>query len=49
MIELLEIILEAPMELQIILGSCIIMGLLQYRKDKVWEKQQQENHKLRKY
>ena len=49
MIEILEIILEMPMELQVILGSGIIMGLLQYRKDKVWEKQQQENHRLRKY
>ena len=49
MIELLEIILEMPMELQVILGSGIIMGLYQYRKDKVWEKQQQENHRLRKY
>ena len=39
----------APMELQIILGSCISMRVIQYRKDKVWEKQQQENHRLRKY
>ena len=49
MIEILEIILEMPMELQVILGSGIIMGLLQYRKDRVWEKQQQENHRLKKY
>ena len=37
------------MELKVIIGSCIIMILYQYRKDKVWEKQQQENHRLRKY
>ena len=49
MIEILELILEMPMELQVILGSGIIMGLYQYRKDKVWEKQQQENRRLRKY
>ena len=49
MIEILEIILEMPMELQVILGSGNIMGLYQYRKDKVWEKQQQENHRVRKY
>ena len=49
MIEILELILEMSMELQVILGSGIIMGLYQYRKDKVWEKQQQENHRLRKY
>ena len=49
MIEILELILEMPMELQVILGSGIIMGLLQYRKDRVWEKQQQENHRLKKY
>ena len=45
MIELFELILEMPMELQVILGSGIIMGLYQYRKDKVWEKEQQKNHR----
>ena len=49
MIEILELILGMPMELKVILGSGIIMGLLQYRKDRVWEKQQQENHRLKKY
>ena len=49
MIEILELILEMPMELQVILGSGIIMMLHQYRKDRVWQKQQQENHRLRKY
>ena len=49
MIELFELILEMPMELQVILGSGLVCVLLQYRKDKVWEKQQQENHRLRKY
>ena len=46
---MIEFILEIPMEVKVIIGSGIIMGLLQYRKDKVWQKQQQENHKLRKY
>ena len=46
---MIELILEMPMELKVILGSGIIMGLLQYRKDRVWEKQQQENHRLKKY
>ena len=40
---MIELILEIPMEIKVIIGSGIIMGLLQYRKDKVWEKQQQEN------
>ena len=46
---MIEFILEIPMELKVIIGSGIIMMLHQYRKDKVWEKQQQENHRLRKY
>ena len=46
---MIEFILTMPMELKVIIGSGIIMGLLQYRKDKVWERQQQENHRLRKY
>ena len=46
---MIEIILQMPMELKVIIGSGIIMGLLQYRKDKVWEKQQQESQRLRKY
>ena len=46
---MIELILEIPMELKVIIGSGIIMGLLQYRKDGVWEKQQQENHRLKKY
>ena len=41
---MIELILEIPM-LKVIIGSNIIMGMLQYRKDKVWEKQQQKNHK----
>ena len=46
---MIEFILTLPMEIKVIVGSGIIMGLLQYRKDKVWERQQQENHRLRKY
>ena len=46
---MIELILEIPMELKCIIGTGIIMGLLQYKRDKVWEKQQQENHRLRKY
>ena len=42
---MIELILTIPMELKVIIGSGIIMGLLQYRKDKVWESQQQKNHK----
>ena len=40
---MIEFILEIPMEIKVIIGSGIIMGLLQYRKDKVWQKQQLEN------
>ena len=37
---------DDPMELKVIIGSGIIMGLLQsLGKDKVWEKQQQKNQK----
>mgnify|MGYP005998205853 CR=1 FL=1 len=46
---MIEIILQMPMEVKVILGSGLILMLLQYRKDRVWEKQQQENHRLRKY
>ena len=46
---MIELILEIPMELKVIIGSGIIMGLLQYKRDNVWVKQQQENHRLRKY
>ena len=46
---MIELILTIPMELKVIIGLGIIMGLLQYRKDKVWESQQQKNHRLRKY
>ena len=46
---MIELILTITMELKVIIGSGIIMGLLQYRKDKVWESQQQKNHRLRKY
>ena len=46
---MIELILEIPMELKVILGSGIIMGLLQYRKYSVCEKQQQEKHRLKKY
>ena len=46
---MIELILTIPMELKVIIGSGIIMGLLQYRKDKLWESQQQKNHRLRKY
>ena len=46
---MIELILGIPMEVKVIIGSGIILCLLQYRKDKVWEKQQQENHRLKKY
>ena len=46
---MIELIITIPMELKVIIGSGIIMGLLKYRKDKVWESQQQKNHRLRKY
>ena len=46
---MIELILGLPMEIKVIIGSGIIMCLLQYRKDKVWESQQQKNHKLKKY
>ena len=42
---MIELILGLPMEIKVIIGSGIIMCLLQYRKDKVWESQQQKNHK----
>ena len=42
---MIELILEIPMELKVIIGSGIILCLLQYRKDKVWERQQQKNHR----
>ena len=42
---MIELILEIPMEVKVIIGSGIILCLLQYRKDKVWEKQQLKNHK----
>ena len=42
---MIEFILTLPMEIKVIIGSGIIMGLLQYRKDKVWERQKQKNHR----
>ena len=42
---MIEFYFTIPMELKVIIGSGIIMGLLQYRKDKVWERQQQKNHR----
>ena len=46
---MIDLILEIPMELKVIIGSGIIMGLLQYsRKDKVWESQQQKNQTVKK-
>ena len=42
---MIELILGIPMEVKVIIGSGIILGLLQYRKDKVWERQQQKNHR----
>ena len=42
---MIEFILTIPMEIKVIIGSGIIMGLLQYRKDKVWERQKQKNHR----
>jgi hypothetical protein len=42
---MIELILEISMEVKVIIGSGIILCLLQYRKDKVWERQQQKNHR----
>ncbi len=42
---MIELILGIPMEVKVIIGSGIILCLLQYRKDKVWERQQQKNHR----
>ena len=42
---MIELILQMPMEVKVILGSGLILMLLQYRKDKVWEKEQQKNHR----
>ena len=42
---MIEFILTMPMEIKVIIGSGIVLGLLQYRKDKVWERQQQRNHR----
>ena len=42
---MIELILQMPMELKVIIGSGLICMLLQYRKDKVWERQQQRNHR----
>ena len=46
---IVELFLQMPIEIKAIIGSGIILALLQYKKDKVWEKEQQENHRLRKY
>ena len=41
---MIEIILEMPRDLQIILGSGLILILWQYLKEEVWGKQSQKNH-----
>ncbi len=46
---MIEIILEMPRDLQIILGSGLILILWQYLKEEVWGKQSQKNHRLKKY
>ena len=46
---MIDLFLQMPIEIKAIIGSGIILALLQYKKDKVWEKQQQENQRLRKY
>ena len=42
---MIEFYLAIPMEIKVIIGSCMILALLQYRKDKVWERQKQKNHR----
>ena len=43
---MIELILEIPMEkLKVIIGSILLYDYTKYRKDKVWEKQQQKNHR----
>ncbi len=46
---MIEIILEMPRDLQIILGSGLILILWQYLKEEVWGKQSQKNHRSKKY
>ena len=46
---MIEIILEMPRDLQIILGSGLILILWQYLKEEVWGKQSQKNHRLKNY
>ena len=42
---MIEFYLAIPMEIKVIIGSCMILALLQHRKDKVWERQKQKNHR----
>ena len=43
---MIEFILETPMELQVILGTGLVMILYEiFRKKEVWEEEQQKNHR----
>ena len=46
---MIEIILEMPRDLQIILGSVLVIIIYQYLKEEVWGKQSQKNHRSKKY
>ncbi len=46
---MIELILEMPMEIKVILGSGLIMVLYDYLKREVWEKSKQKDHKLKRY
>ena len=46
---MIDLILEMPRDLQLILGSGLIMVLYDYLKREVWEKSKQKDHKLKRY
>ena len=46
---MIDLILEMPRDLQIIIGSGIIMVLYDNLKREVWEKSKQKDHKLKRY
>ena len=49
MIELGQIILEAPMELRILLVSGLVIVLYQFFKEEIWGKQNQNDHQSKRY
>ena len=46
---MIELILEMPMDLKIILGSGLIIVLYEYLKEEIWGKQNQNDHQSKKY